>query len=72
MKEQLIDFVNDWKGVLTDSELQEVVVILVKSLEEKDKMELGIKHTLLKEFIFTKLGDDKQQTNWLYATVYKL
>ena len=59
MKEKLIDFVNDWKNVLTDDEL----VILIKSLEENDKMQLDIKHSQLKEFIFTKLGNDKQQTN---------
>ena len=40
MKEKLIDFINDWKNVLTDDELEEVVVILVKSLEENDVMSI--------------------------------
>ena len=62
MKEKLIDFVNDWKNVLTDDELENVVVILIKSLEENDKMQLDIKHSQLKEFIFTKLGNGNKQT----------
>ena len=32
MKEKLIDFVNDWKNVLTDDELEKIVLIIVKSL----------------------------------------
>ena len=55
MKEKLIDFINDWKNVVTDDELEQVVVILVKSLEENDKMQLSIKHQQLQEFILDKL-----------------
>jgi hypothetical protein len=62
MKEKLIDFVNDWKNVLTDDELEEVVVILVKSLEENDKMQLSIKHQQLQEFILDKLKNGNKQT----------
>ena len=69
MKEKIIDFINDWKNDLTDEEMQTVVVILVNSLEENDKMRLEIKHTQLKEFIFTKLENGKQQTKWLYETL---
>jgi len=62
MKEKLIDFINDWKNVLTDDELEEVVVILVKSLEENDKMQLSIKHQQLQEFILDKLENGNKQT----------
>ena len=62
MKEKLIDFINDWKNVLTDDELEEVVVILVKSLEENDKMKLSIKHQQLQEFILDKLKNGNKQT----------
>ena len=62
MKEKLIDFVNDWKNVLTDDELEEVVIILVKSLEENDKMQLSIKHQQLQEFILDKLKNGNKQT----------
>tara|TARA_Y100000389_G_C17281495_1_gene423201 strand:+ start:264 stop:455 length:192 start_codon:yes stop_codon:yes gene_type:complete len=62
MKEKLIDFINDWKNVLTDDELEEVVVILVKSLEENDKMQLSIKHQQLQEFILDKLKNGNKQT----------
>ena len=62
MKEKLIDFINDWKNVLTDNELEEVVVILVKSLEENDKMQLSIKHQQLQEFILDKLENGNKQT----------
>ena len=55
MKEKLIDFINDWKNVVTDDELEQVVVILVRSLEENDKMQLSIKHQQLQEFILDKL-----------------
>ena len=55
MKEKLIDFVNDWQNVLTDDELEKIVIILVKSLEENDKMQLSIKHQQLQEFILDKL-----------------
>ena len=72
MKEKLIDFVNDWKNVLTDDELEEVVVILVKSLEENDKMQLSIKHQQLQEFILDKLKNGNKQTKWLYETLYML
>lgn len=69
MKEKLIDFINDWKNVLTDDELEDVVVILVKSLEENDKMQLSIKHQQLQEFIFDKLKNGNKQTKWLYETL---
>lgn len=62
MKEKLIDFINDWKNVLTDDELEDVVVILVKSLEENDKMQLSIKHQQLQEFILDKLKNGNKQT----------
>ena len=62
MKEKLIDFINDWKNVLTDDELEEVVVILVKTLEENDKMQLSIKHQQLQEFILDKLKNGNKQT----------
>ena len=62
MKEKLIDFINDWKNVLTDDELEEVVVILVKSSEENDKMQLSIKHQQLQEFILDKLKNGNKQT----------
>jgi hypothetical protein len=62
MKEKLIDFVNDWKNVLTDDELENVVVILIKSLEENDKMQLSIKHQQLQEFILDKLKNGNKQT----------
>ena len=62
MKEKLIDFINDWKNVLTDDELEKIVVILVKSLEENDKMQLSIKHQQLQEFIFDKLKNGNKQT----------
>ena len=62
MKEKLIDFINDWKNVLTDDELEEVVVILVKSLEQNDKMQLSIKHQQLQEFILDKLENGNKQT----------
>ena len=62
MKEKLIDFINDWKNVVTDDELEEVVVILVKSLEENDKMQLSIKHQQLQEFILDKLKNGNKQT----------
>jgi len=47
---------------LTDDELEEVVVILVKSLEENDKMQLSIKHQQLQEFILDKLKNGNKQT----------
>ena len=62
MKEKLIDFVNDWQNVLTDDELEKIVVILVKSLEENDKMQLSIKHQQLQEFILDKLKNGNKQT----------
>jgi hypothetical protein len=62
MKEKLIDFVNDWKNVLTDDELENVVVILIKSLEENDKMQLSIKHQQLQKFILDKLKNGNKQT----------
>ncbi len=62
MKEKLIDFVNDWQNVLTDDELEKIVVILVKSLEENDKMKLSIKYQQLQEFIFDKLKNGNKQT----------
>ena len=62
MKEKLIDFINDWKNVVTDDELEQVVVILVKSLEENDKMQLSIKHQQLQEFISDKLKNGNKQT----------
>jgi len=70
MKEKLIDFINDWKNVVTDDELEEVVVILVKSLEANDKMQLSIKHQQLQEFILDKLKNGNKQTKWLYETLY--
>jgi len=72
MKEKLIDFVNDWQNVLTDDELEKIVIILVKSLEENDKMQLSIKHQQLQEFILDKLENGNKQTKWLYETLYKL
>ena len=72
MKEKLIDFVNDWQNVLTDDELEKIVVILVKSLEENDKMQLSIKHQQLQEFILDKLENGNKQTKWLYETLYEL
>tara|TARA_R110002073_G_scaffold208324_1_gene368756 strand:+ start:243 stop:434 length:192 start_codon:yes stop_codon:yes gene_type:complete len=62
MKEKLIDFVNDWQNVLTDDELEKIVIILVKSLEENDKMQLSIKHQQLQEFILDKLKNGNKQT----------
>ena len=62
MKEKLIDFINDWQNVLTDDELEKIVVILVKSLEENDKMQLSIKHQQLQEFILDKLENGNKQT----------
>ena len=62
MKEKLIDFVNDWHNVLTDDELEKIVIILVKSLEENDKMQLSIKHQQLQEFILDKLENGNKQT----------
>jgi predicted RNA-binding protein with RPS1 domain len=62
MKEKLIDFVNDWHNVLTDDELEKIVIILVKSLEENDKMQLSIKHQQLQEFILDKLKNGNKQT----------
>tara|TARA_R110000823_G_scaffold280244_1_gene398464 strand:+ start:552 stop:743 length:192 start_codon:yes stop_codon:yes gene_type:complete len=62
MKEKLIDFVNDWQNVLTDDELEKIVIILVKSLEENDKMQLSIKHQQLQEFILDKLENGNKQT----------
>jgi len=62
MKEKLIDFVNDWQNVLTDDELEKIVVILVKSLEQNDKMQLSIKHQQLQEFILDKLENGNKQT----------
>ena len=62
MKEKLIDFVNDWQNVLTDDDLEKIVVILVKSLEENDKMQLSIKHQQLQEFILDKLENGNKQT----------
>jgi len=62
MKEKLIDFVNDWQNVLTDDELEKIVVILVKSLEQNDKMQLSIKHQQLQEFILDKLKNGNKQT----------
>jgi len=70
MKEKLIDFVNDWHNVLTDDELEKIVIILVKSLEENDKMQLSIKHQQLQEFILDKLKNGNKQTKWLYETLY--
>jgi len=62
MKEKLIDFVNDWQNVLTDDDLEKIVVILVKSLEQNDKMQLSIKHQQLQEFILDKLENGNKQT----------
>ena len=62
MKEKLIDFINDWKNVLTADDLEDVVVILVKSLEANDKMQLSIKHQQLQEFILDKLKNGNKQT----------
>jgi len=62
MKQKLIDFVNDWQNVLTDDELEKIVVILVKSLEQNDKMQLSIKHQQLQEFILDKLENGNKQT----------
>ena len=62
MKEKLIDFVNDWHNVLTDDELEKIVIILVQSLEENDKMQLSIKHQQLQEFILDKLKNGNKQT----------
>ena len=62
MKEKLIDFVNDWQNVLTDDDLEKIVVILVKSLEQNDKMQLSIKHQQLQEFILDKLKNGNKQT----------
>ena len=62
MKEKLIDFINDWQNILTDDELEKIVVILVKSLEQNDKMQLSIKHQQLQEFILDKLKNGNKQT----------
>ena len=57
---------------MKSDELEKIVVILVKSLEENDKMQLSIKHQQLKEFILDKLENGNKQTKWLYETLYKL
>ena len=62
MKEKLIDFINDWKNVLTDDDLENIVTVLVHSLEENDKMQLSIKHQQLQEFILDKLKNGNKQT----------
>ena len=72
MKEKLIDFINDWKNVVTDDDLENIVTVLVHSLEENDKMQLSIKHQQLQEFILDKLKNGNKQTKWLYETLYKL
>ncbi len=62
MKEKLIDFINDWKNVVTDDDLENIVIVLVHSLEENDKMQLSIKHQQLQEFILDKLKNGNKQT----------
>jgi hypothetical protein len=55
MKEKIIEFINDWQNILTDDELQKITIILMKSVEENDRMRLSIKHQQLQEFILDKL-----------------
>ena len=62
MKEKLIYFINDWKNVVTDDDLENIVTVLVHSLEENDKMQLSIKHQQLQEFILDKLKNGNKQT----------
>ena len=60
MKEKIIDFINDWQNILTDDELQKITIILMKSVEENDRMRLSIKHQQLQEFILDKLQNGNE------------
>ena len=60
MKEKIIEFINDWQNILTDDELQKITVILMKSVEENEKMRLSIKHQQLQEFILDKLQNGNE------------
>ena len=60
MKEKIIEFINDWQNILTDDELQKITVILMKSVEENEKMRLSIKHQQLQEFILNKLQNGNE------------
>ena len=60
MKEKIIEFINDWQDILTDDELQKITVILMKSVEENDRMRLSIKHQQLQEFILDKLQNGNE------------
>ena len=60
MKEKIIEFINDWKNILTDDELQKITIILMKSVEENDRMRLSIKHQQLQEFILDKLQNGNE------------
>lgn len=60
MKEKIIEFINDWQNILTDDELQKITVILMKSVEENDRMRLSIKHQQLQEFILDKLQNGNE------------
>ena len=60
MKEKIIEFINDWQNILTDDELQKITVILMKSVEENDRMRLSIKHQQLQQFILDKLQNGNE------------
>jgi hypothetical protein len=60
MKEKIIEFINDWQNILTDDELQKITIILMKSVEENDRMRLSIKHQQLQEFILDKLQNGNE------------
>lgn len=60
MKEKIIEFINDWQNILTDDELQKMTIILMKSVEENDRMRLSIKHQQLQEFILDKLQNGNE------------
>jgi len=60
MKEKIIEFINDWQNILTNDELQKITIILMKSVEENDRMRLSIKHQQLQEFILDKLQNGNE------------